>query len=50
MKDAENEELPEGEGSPAAEVTEGEGASAEGGENASPVENPVASSTEPEAK
>ena len=50
MKDAENEELPEGEGSPTAEVTEGEGASAEDGENASPAENPVASSTEPEAK
>ena len=52
MKDAENEELPEGEGSPIAEVTEGEGegASAEDGENASPAENPVASSTEPEAK
>ena len=52
MKDAENEELPEGEGSPTAEVTEGEGATAEGdsAEDASPDENPVASSTEPEAK
>jgi sec-independent protein translocase protein TatA len=50
MKDAENQELPEGEGSPTAEVTENEGASDEGGENASPAENPVASSTEPEAK
>ncbi len=50
MKDAENEELPEGEGSATAAVTEGEGAPAEGDENASPEENPVASSTEPEAK
>jgi sec-independent protein translocase protein TatA len=57
MKDAENEELPEGEDSATAAVTEGEGATAEGAtaegdsaENASPDENPVASSTEPEAK
>jgi sec-independent protein translocase protein TatA len=50
MKDAENEELPEGEGSETAAVTEGEGASADSDENASPAENPVASSTEPEAK
>jgi sec-independent protein translocase protein TatA len=50
MKDAENEELPEGEDSATAAVTEGEGASAEGDENASSDENPVASSTEPEAK
>ena len=50
MKDAENEELPEGEGSATGEVTEGEGASAEDGENASPAENPVVSSTEPEVK
>ena len=47
MKDAENEELPEGEDSATAAVTEGEGASAE---DASPDENPIASSTEPEAK
>ena len=50
MKDAENEELPEGEDSATAAVTEGEGASADCDENASPAENPVASSTEPEAK
>jgi sec-independent protein translocase protein TatA len=50
MKDAENEELPEGEGSPTAEVTEGESGSADCDENASPAENPIASSTEPEAK
>ena len=50
MKDAENEELPEGEGSDIAAVTEGESASADCDENASPAENPVASSTEPEAK
>jgi sec-independent protein translocase protein TatA len=51
MKDAENEELPEGEGATAA-VTEGEGATAEGAtaEDASPDEKPVESSTEPEAK
>jgi len=57
MKDAENEELPEGEDSATAAVTDGEGATAEGDsaegdsvENASSDENPVASSTEPEAK
>ena len=50
MKDAENEELPEGEGSTTGEVAEDEGASTEGDENASPAEKPVASSTEPEAK
>ena len=50
MKDAENEELPEGEGSETAAVTEGEVASADSDENASTAENPVASSTEPEAK
>ena len=57
MKDAENEELSEGEDSATAAVTEGEGDSAEGdsaesdsAENASSDENPVASSTEPEAK
>ncbi len=52
MKDAENEELPEGEDSTTEAVTEGEGASAESdsAEDASPDENPVASSTEPEAK
>jgi sec-independent protein translocase protein TatA len=50
MKDAENEELPEGEGSITGEVTEGEGASTDGDENAGPAEKPVDSSTEPEAK
>ncbi|MBL4665276.1 MAG: twin-arginine translocase TatA/TatE family subunit [Nitrospinaceae bacterium] len=62
MKDAENEELPEGEGSTTEAVTEGDGVTAEGdpaegdsaegdsAENASPEENPVASSKEPEAK
>jgi hypothetical protein len=52
MKDAENEELPEGEDSATAVVKEGEGATAEGdsAEDASPDENPIASSTEPEAK
>jgi hypothetical protein len=57
MKDAENEELPEGEDSATAAVTEGEGATAEddsaegdSAENASSDENPVTSSTEPEAK
>jgi len=57
MKDAENEELPEGEDSATAGVTDGEGATAEGDsaegdsvENASSDENPVASATEPEAK
>ena len=50
MKDAENEELPEGEGSDTAAVTEGEGTSDDCDENANPAENPVTSSTEPEAK
>ena len=57
MKDAENEELPEGEDSVTAAVTEGEGAtgevdSAEGDsiENTSSDENPVGSSTESEKK
>ena len=52
MKDAENEELPEGEDSATAAVAEGEGATAVGdsAEGASPDENPIASSTEPEAK
>lgn len=52
MKDAESEELPEGEGSTTEAVTEGEGATAEGDstEDASPDENPVVSSTEPETK
>ena len=57
MKDAESEELPEGEDSATAAVTEGEGDSAEGDsvegdsvENASSDENPVGSSTEPEKK
>jgi len=52
MKDAENEELPEGEDGATAAVTEGEGATAEGesAENANPDEKPVESSTEPEAK
>jgi len=45
MKDAENEELPEGEDSATAAVAEGDSA-----EDASPEENPIASSTEPEAK
>ena len=50
MKDAENEELPEGEDSTTAAVTEGEGTSADCDENTSPAEDPVASSSEPEAK
>ncbi len=52
MKDAENEELPEGEDAATAAVTEGEGAPAEddSAEDANPDEKPVEPSKEPEAK